>query len=106
MVILRLCFLLTDWLSFGEEGGCLELDVQDQVVRGWKTFGRKWTRWVGGLKNWTIFMDVICVLSLIDQIKLMFFLEDKFYDRKESSLRSHSIITLLQNDQHLDPLPP
>ena len=30
--------------------------------RGWKNFGK--TRGVGGLKNWTFFMDVICVSSL------------------------------------------
>ena len=33
--------------------------------RGWKNFGRRWMKGVGGLKNWTIFMDVICVLSLM-----------------------------------------
>ena len=31
--------------------------------RGWKNFGRSWTRG-GGLENWTIFMDVICISSL------------------------------------------
>ena len=30
---------------------------------GWKNFGRRWTRGVGGLENWTTFMDVICVSS-------------------------------------------
>ena len=33
--------------------------------RGWKNFGCSWTRGMGGLENWTIFMDVICVSSLI-----------------------------------------
>ena len=33
--------------------------------RGWKNFGRKWTRGVRGLKNWTTFMNVKCVSSLI-----------------------------------------
>ena len=32
--------------------------------RGWNDFGRSWTRGVGGLENWIIFMDVICVSSL------------------------------------------
>ena len=32
--------------------------------RGWKNFGRRWTREVGCLENWTILMDVICVSSL------------------------------------------
>ena len=32
--------------------------------RGWKNFGCRWTREVGGLENWTIFMDVICISSL------------------------------------------
>ena len=30
----------------------------------WKNFGHRWTREVGDLENWTIFMDVICVSSL------------------------------------------
>ena len=33
--------------------------------RGWKNVGRRWTRGVRGLENWTIFKDVICVSSLI-----------------------------------------
>ena len=28
-------------------------------------FGRRWTEGVGDLGNWAIFMDVICVSSLI-----------------------------------------
>ena len=32
--------------------------------RGWNDFGRSWTRGVGGLENWIIFMHVICVSSL------------------------------------------
>lgn len=32
--------------------------------RGWKTFGRRWTRGMRGLENWTTFMNVICVSSL------------------------------------------
>ena len=33
--------------------------------RGWKKFGRRWTEEVGGLPNYTIFMNLIYVLSLI-----------------------------------------
>ena len=33
--------------------------------RGWKNFLRSWSRGVEDLKNWTIFMNVICVSSLI-----------------------------------------
>ena len=32
--------------------------------RGWKNFGHRWTREMGYLENWTIFMDVTCVSSL------------------------------------------
>ena len=32
--------------------------------RGWNNIGRKWTRVMGGLESWTIFMDVICGPSL------------------------------------------
>ena len=28
--------------------------------RGWKNFGRRWTRGVEGFGTWAIFMDVIC----------------------------------------------
>ena len=37
--------------------------------RGRKNFGRRWTRGVRGLENWTIFMDVIYVLSLMTLAK-------------------------------------
>ena len=30
----------------------------------WRKFGRRWTSEVGGLENWTIFMDVIYLSSL------------------------------------------
>ena len=33
--------------------------------RGWKNFECRWTRGVLGLENWKIFLDVICVSSLI-----------------------------------------
>ena len=45
IVILGLCILLIDWLSFGEgrgEGGSHEIGRPRS--RGWKKFGRKWTR--------------------------------------------------------------
>ena len=58
IVMLGLCFLLIDWLSFEEGGGvCLKLDVQCQE-------GGQGVKWGGGLENWTIFMDVTCVSSL------------------------------------------
>ena len=49
IVILGLCFLFIDWLSFGEGGVgcCLKLDVQ---VQGVEDFGYRWTRGVGVLK--------------------------------------------------------
>ena len=53
IVILGLCFLLTDWLSFGErgqrEGGSFEIGRPGS--RMWKNFGRRWTWGVGGLDN-------------------------------------------------------
>ena len=36
--------------------------------KGWKNFGRRWTRWVGGLENWTSFIDAIWVSSLISNM--------------------------------------
>ena len=41
IVILGLCFLLIDWLSF-REGGSFEIGRPRS--RGWKSFGRRWTR--------------------------------------------------------------
>lgn len=32
---------------------------------GLENFGHTWTRRMGGFQSWTIFMDVICVLSLM-----------------------------------------
>ena len=32
--------------------------------RGWKSFGRRWTRGVGSFENWTVFMSVIYLSSL------------------------------------------
>ena len=61
MVILGLYFILVDWLSFGERwwwGGSFKIGRPRS--RGWNNIGRKWTRGMGGLESWTIFMDVIC----------------------------------------------
>ena len=52
--------------------------------RGWKNFGRLWTRGVGGLKNWTDSMDVICVSSLgliQNEFKMYFCIKFESYDR-------------------------
>ena len=40
-------------------------EIGRPVSRRWKNFGRRWTRGLGVLENWTIFMDVICVSSLM-----------------------------------------
>ena len=37
------------------------LEIEHPGSRGSKIFARRWTRGVGGLKNWTILMDVISV---------------------------------------------
>ena len=60
------CFLLIDWLSFGEDGEGGEegkgagfgskLDVQGQDGGRLSDIDGQG---VGGLENWTIFMDVI-----------------------------------------------
>ena len=49
IVILGLCFLFIDWLSFGEGGGSFEIGFPRS--RGWKNFGGRWTAGVGGLEN-------------------------------------------------------
>ena len=49
----------------GRRGGSLE--IGRPRLRGWKNFGRSWTKVVGGLENcenWTIFINVICISSL------------------------------------------
>ena len=45
IVILGLCFLLIDWLSFGEGSS---FDIGRPRSRGWKNFGRIWTKGGGG----------------------------------------------------------
>ena len=37
---------------------------QNQGLSGWKNFARGWTRGLGGLENWPIFMDLMCVSTL------------------------------------------
>ena len=69
-VILGLCFLLIDWLSFGEVGGG-SFEILRPRSKGWKDFGCRRTRALGGgggLEDCSIFMDVICVSSLTELI--------------------------------------
>ena len=60
-------FSLTDWLYFiiwsGGEGRGL-FQIGHPRSRVWKNYWRRWTRGMGDLENWTIFMDVIYVSSL------------------------------------------
>ena len=61
------------WLRFGErerERGSFEIG-RPRSTRGMRgrgergNIGRRWRSGVRGLENWTIFIDVICVSSLI-----------------------------------------
>ena len=61
--------LLTRNLPFGSSPS---FGIGCPRSRGWKNFGRRWTRGVGCFENWTIFMDVICVSSLIRNIHFYF----------------------------------
>ena len=45
MVKLGLCFLLIDWLSFGEGEAFFEIGRPSS--RGWNNFGRRWTKGTG-----------------------------------------------------------
>ena len=47
----------------GGRGGS-SFEIGHLSSRRWKNFGRRWITEVGGLENWTISMDVICVSSL------------------------------------------
>ena len=51
----------------------LEREIGGEIERpsskGWKNFGRSWTRGLMGLENWTIFMDVIFVSFLSNLLK-------------------------------------
>ena len=49
IVILGLCFLLTDWLSFGEAERGESVEIGRPRSTGWKNFGRRLTRGVGSL---------------------------------------------------------
>ena len=49
IVILGLCFLFIDWLSFGKGGGSFEIGLPR--LSGWKNFGGRWTVGVGDLEN-------------------------------------------------------
>ena len=44
-------------MSFGEGWGRVSFEIGRPRSRGWKNFGRSWTRRVGDLENWTVFMD-------------------------------------------------
>ena len=46
-------------------GGGVTFEIGRPRSGGWKNFGRRWTRGVGGPQNWRIFMDVIRVSSYI-----------------------------------------
>ena len=48
----------------GEGGSSYEIGRLGSM--GWKNFGRRWTKGMTGLANWTIFIDVIGVSSLAD----------------------------------------
>ena len=66
-VILGSCFFLIDWLSFGyseteRERVRFKLNVEGQG--GERILDVDGQGGVGGLENWTNFMDIICVLSL------------------------------------------
>ena len=57
-------FYLTDWLPLGEGRGEGSFEIERPRSRGWKNFLRRWTKGLGGLENWKLFMDVICVSSI------------------------------------------
>ena len=45
----------------GGGGGGGSFEIGNPKSRGGNNFGRRWMRGLGGLENWTIFMEVICV---------------------------------------------
>ena len=58
-------FLLTDRLLFGEgRGGEGLFKIEHPKSSRWKNFGRRRTRGMGRLQNWT--MDIIRVSSLTE----------------------------------------
>ena len=53
-------------------GRGISFEIGRPRSRGWKTVGRRWAKVVGGFENWTIFMDVICVSSLVAVKNIIF----------------------------------
>ena len=72
-----------------EEGGSLEIGRPRS--KGSKNIGRRWTRGMGGLENWTIFMDVIRVSSLI--LLPLFSAENILNSRLESTKWQLNIVS-------------
>ena len=62
-IMLSFNWLVIIWRGRGKGGG-----GGVRWSRGWKNFGRSWTRRVGCLENWPILMDIICVLSLTREL--------------------------------------
>ena len=48
-----------------KKGGSFEIGCSRS---GWRNFGRRWTRGVGGLENWTIFTNAIRGSSLVNKL--------------------------------------
>ena len=48
--------LLTSTVSFGD---WVSFEIGRPRSKGWKDFGSRWAERVEGLKNWTVFMDII-----------------------------------------------
>ena len=61
-----------------KEGGLLEIGRPRS--RESKNLGPRWTRGVGGLENWAIFMDVICLSSLTENRNIITNLYHHFCD--------------------------
>ena len=58
---------------------------------GWKNIGCRWTRWEGkegAGRNWTIFMDVICVSSLRSsfEISMQAYETDRFLSKNDAEI--------------------
>ena len=61
-IMFTFIWLIIIWSGRG--GGCPFKIVRPRT-RSWKNFGRRWTREVGDLANWTFFLYIICVSSLL-----------------------------------------
>ena len=59
-----------NWLVIIWRGGC-SFEIGHTRSRGWKNFGPNWKIGVGGLENWTILIDVICVFYLSSLVKVI-----------------------------------